>query len=264
MSRTAASLVSEQRLLKLVGIVTTERCGPNARYSVVPGSASVAECAPLDESAALGSAVKATRIFQIQSKLPVFMPQHEVCAMRLIGSALAHRVGTGSVGDAANTAASAILAAHEAMFAGGRPFGDRVKTATAAALQTPLSLDDHLGLALQFRQTFDSKRWSDSAVRHAALWEKTMRSSKEDAAAWSAYFYVVSSCGMLTQDPQFVKRTMRRLVGSTGGIQGTNNAAIDALAERIERDAKIAMTDVGYSDSVAGALMQAHAATRKK
>lgn len=262
MSQRASDHVSEQRLIQLVHLVSEESCASNAPYSVIPGGAkSAAECAPLDEAAALSSALKALKKFHADSKLPVFMSPHEVGAILLLGASLVH--GKPQEDAPGALAAALISSAHEKIFPGGSKFSQRTVDALGTALNAPLSIEDHVTLSAHFRAVFNEAHWDQSAFEHSAAWKNALRCTEREANAWSAYYYVASACGTADSDPEFVERTLRRVTGFSGGIRGTNNPAVNKLSQRIQASSALKNVDSEFASAVQSVLTQAYEESTK-
>ena len=247
--RRARDVVSEQEMWHLIRRVTDESIPSNTPHSISPLTLADDQCAPIDDSNLLNKAIEQTRAFRSASNLPCFMSLHETGAVRVLGSALVHNNAGAEVG-----ATKAVSAAFKSLY--GKPLEKRTKQILCAQLKKPLTDEQRMLLGTYFRHTFIAKEWPTEALQNTNAWKNAFRCSENEAQAWSAYLYVMASCGAIAKDPNFVKRIAERV----GGIGHGNHNAVDKLIATVnEVSAKRTTQDIALA-ARATLLQASHAA----
>jgi hypothetical protein len=239
MSR-ACDLVDEKQYWHLLRTVAAEFSPSNARYSLLPNAPSEEDCAPFDEAKLLASATASTRTFRTAAGLPPFMSLAEASAIRLLGASVLHADADADAASARepNSAVDFISSAYKQIYGRGIEHPRTVKALATELAAAANSVDGLVTAGAQFRSIFTASSFPPKATEFAADWQRAFRTTPSEAAAWSAYFFVVGACGATVEDPTFVKRVLRKVGGVVGGHGGGNSVAVDNLIDKINSSAK--------------------------
>jgi hypothetical protein len=237
MSR-ACDLVTEKQYWHLLRTVAAEFSASNTRYSLLPNAPSEDDCAPFDDAALLASATASTRTFRAAAGLPPFMSLAEASAIRLLGASVLHADADADSTRNPNAAVDFISAAYKQIYGRGIEHPRTVKALATELAAAANSVDGLVTAGAQFRSIFTASSFPPKATEFAADWQRAFRTTPSEAAAWSAYFFVVGACGTTVEDPTFVKRVLRKVGGVVGGHGGGNSVAVDNLIDKINASAK--------------------------